>query len=152
MADIYHQVIIKGGKTTLYQAITSQEGLSKWWMKDCTAKPEIGFINEFRAEDIFINKMQNIELVENEKVVWNCLNENDDWTNTKVIFEISNKDDQHVQLDFRHTGYLEANGIYATCNYHWARHLFMLKYLCENGASMLDQDDEMDEVRKVHGQ
>ncbi len=151
MADIYHQVIIKDGKTTLYQAITSQEGLSKWWIKDCTVKPEIGYVNEFRVEDIFVNKMKNVELVENERVVWKCLNENDGWSNTEVIFDISSSDDDHVKLDFRHKGYSDTDETYATCNYHWARHLFMLKHLCENGTSILNEDDEMDEVRHVHG-
>ncbi|MFH1296577.1 MAG: hypothetical protein ABIJ04_04805 [Bacteroidota bacterium] len=45
--------------------ITTQEGLSKWWLADCTVRPELGFINEFRYHGYVSNKMKIIDLQPN---------------------------------------------------------------------------------------
>ena len=48
MAIIYHRIPIKASKPSVFEAITSQEGISQWWTSDCVVKPVVGFVNEFR--------------------------------------------------------------------------------------------------------
>jgi hypothetical protein len=68
VADIYHLDTIKANKPTVFKAITTKEGLSKWWLPDTIAKPEIGFVNEFKVGTMFTNKMKIIDLKPNEYV------------------------------------------------------------------------------------
>ena len=77
-----------------------------------------------------------------------CLNENDQWTGSHIVFEIAEKK-SGCSLSFKHSGWKEQNDFFATCSYHWARHLYILAKLCETGISELDRDTERREVRKV---
>jgi len=149
MATIFHQVLIDAPIETVYNNITTQDGLSQWWIADCTVQPELGFINEFRVEGIGSNRMKVVNLKSNQNVTWECLNDKDDWTGTHVSFELSTRGSLTC-LNFRHIGYKEQNEIFATCNYHWARHLSMLKWLCETGTSVLNSQQEKKEIAAVH--
>lgn len=148
MADIYHQVLINASKATVYEAVTTQRGLSRWWIADCNAKAEVGFVNEFNNGE-FTNKMKVVALEPAKYVEWECVNSADEWAGTRISFGLSDKGD-FTCLDFRHNGYPEANEMYATCNFHWARHLHMLKELCETGANQLDKDKERKHIDAVH--
>lgn len=141
MADIYHLVAIKTDKETVYNAVTTQVGLSKWWLPDTIAKPEIGFVNTFKVGTKFTNKMKVVGLHPYDKVEWECLNENDEWTGTHILFDIS-KMDGGCHLHFKQTGWKAQTEFFANCNFHWARHLIMLKHYCETGVSILNIEGE----------
>ena len=70
MAEIYHQVVIRANGETIYNAVTTQEPLSRWWIADCTVKPEVGFVNEFRVEGHGVNKMKVVDLQPGRRVEW----------------------------------------------------------------------------------
>ena len=129
---IYHRIEIHSNKATIFQAITTQEGLSRWWISDCMAKAEIGFVNEFVVNNKLNNKMKILDLQSNEKAVWLCLEGLPEWLETQVIFEIA-ETEEGLFLDFRHVGWQEQSHFFGICNYHWGRHLLMLKNLCETG-------------------
>ncbi|RIJ42374.1 SRPBCC family protein [Pontibacter oryzae] len=148
MATIYHQVLIQASREAVYEAVTTQHGLSKWWIQDCTVKAEKGFINEFRMAGHGTNLMEVLALQPPTFVEWRCLNKNDPWTDTHLTFEITTKGD-FTCLDFKHMGYPNPDHIYATCNFHWARHLAILKIYCETGISTLNQTEEEQQVKAV---
>ncbi|MDX5437235.1 MAG: SRPBCC domain-containing protein [Pontibacter sp.] len=149
MANIYHQVLIQADQKTVFNAVTTQEGLAMWWIQDCTVKQEVGFVNTFRVAGYGTNQMEVIELQPYTFAAWRCLNQDDPWTDTHITFAISTKGD-FTCLDFKHIGYAAEDEVYATCNYHWARHLAILKEYCETGFSSLNQTQELKEVNAVH--
>jgi len=148
MATIFHRVVIEADQTKVYDAITRQDGLSKWWIADCTAKPEVGFVNEYRVEGHGAIEFRVVDLQEGRRVEWACCNEDHPWSKTRIVFDITEKDKACV-LDFRHEGWEGQTEFFGTCSFHWARHLLMLVHLCETGESQLDPDVERNEVRKV---
>lgn len=148
MANIYHQVLIPADRQTVYDALTSQAGLSKWWIANCKVKAEVGFVNEFHLEEHGTNYMKVQALVPNTFVEWECVNTDNPWAGTHVTFSLSDRG-RYTCLDFKQTGYTAEDEFYATCNYHWARHLFMLKGLCETGISLLDKKQEEKECKAV---
>lgn len=141
MADIYHLVSLKAAPITVFTAVTTQEGLSKWWLPDAIAKPQVGFINVFKVGTTFINKMKVIDLQPYHKVEWKCLNDDDEWTGTHISFDIREKDG-FCHLHFKQTGWRAQTEFFANCNFHWARHLIMLKHYCETNISILNADGE----------
>ena len=148
MATIFHQVVIEADKDRIYDAITTQQGLSRWWIADCTVKPELGFVNEFCVEGHGVNLMKVVDLQPGRRVEWECCNVDDPWTGTRIVFEIAEKSSGCV-LSFKQIGWREQDDFFATCNFHWARHLAMLSHLCATGESQLVRATERDEVRKV---
>jgi uncharacterized protein YndB with AHSA1/START domain len=72
-ADIRINVVIKATPEKVYKAATTQEGIERWWCKNTTAKPEVGFVNIFIFGK-FRNEMEVTELIPNKRVEWKCLN------------------------------------------------------------------------------
>jgi uncharacterized protein YndB with AHSA1/START domain len=132
MAIIYHQVVIKANRSKIYEAITTQGGLSRWLTPDCVVKPEVGFMNEFRIGTEAHHRMKVVLLQSGHSVEWKCMNQHDDWSGTQLSFHLTEKGGQTC-LDFKHTGFSSENEAYAASNYRWAGFLTSLKVYCEAG-------------------
>ena len=151
MATIYHQIIVQAELKVIYEAITSQEGLSNWWIKECDVKAEKGYINTFKVEGYPLNKMKVKKLKPFTKVEWKCLDGHKKWIGTKISFSISEGKSGSI-LKFKHSKWKKQSDFFATCNFHWARHLIILQNYCENGFSSLDESHEKEEIKKVKTQ
>ncbi|WP_158534849.1 SRPBCC family protein [Mucilaginibacter hurinus] len=138
MEAITHQVWIKASARRVYDAVTQQEGLTQWWITKATVKPEIGFINKFDEGKGGITPMQITALQPHSYVAWKCLL-TDEWQNTTISFDITEQNGA-VILNFRHDGWRAQTEYFSICNFHWARHLLMLKNYCETGKGRLDEN------------
>jgi activator of Hsp90 ATPase-like protein len=103
--------------------------VSKWWSKDfegSSAKLNDKFV--ICHPGAHYSKQQLIEVVPNKKVVWLVtesklawLEKNKhEWTNTKMIFELTAKGDKTV-LHFTHEGLVPEMECYERCNQGWNR-------------------------------
>jgi hypothetical protein len=81
----------------VFNAINNSRG---WWSEEIEGSTDK--LNEeftYHYEDVHRCKMKIIELIPNKKVVWHVLDnyfnftqDNTEWNDTKIIFEISEKD------------------------------------------------------------
>jgi uncharacterized protein YndB with AHSA1/START domain len=131
MEKIRINVTIKASSQVMYKALSTEDGLSSWWAKQTTAKPEIGFLNTFTF-GTFVNKMKVVELIPGEKVVWECVESIDEWVGTFISFELEDKGEKTL-LRFTHSHWKEITDMFAGCTYDWARFMGSLKALCETG-------------------
>ncbi len=84
----------------------------------------------FRAGgDVHFTKHKVIEVIPNKKIVWltthsdfNYIEKSDEWTGSKVIFEISEKENQ-TQLKFTHQGLTPDIECYDSCAPAWTMYL-----------------------------
>ena len=149
MAHIHHQLPIKAEKKVIFDAITSQKGLSKWWTKDCIAQPAIEFVNQFKFGNLIENHMKVIDLQPDKRVEWECIKSVEEWLGTRVIFEILEKDRLNF-LNFLHIGYENEDDFFASCNFNWGRYLISLKNLCETGKGFpFNPATDLDEVNAL---
>jgi uncharacterized protein YndB with AHSA1/START domain len=132
MADIKHFLVIKAPAKTVFNAITEQEGLASWWTTNTIAKPEVGFVDEFKFGDEYHNKMKVIKLEKDKLVCWDCLGGDREWVGTKLSFELNEKNDS-TELMFTHAGWAAQTLFYANCNFHWGGFMQSLKSYCETG-------------------
>jgi len=134
MPDINHNLVIDTAAGNIYAAITTAEGLSHWFAKATVAKPEIGFVNVFIFGP-YRNEMKITELIVNKKVAWYCIHSVREWMDTKILFELEEKEEKTL-LRFTHSDWKEKDDSFAGCCYDWARFLRSLKLFCETGAGM----------------
>ena len=132
MVKILLQHLIQAEAQVIFQAISTQKGMSKWWTRDCFVEPKIGFVNIFRFGELIVNKMTMVERVPEQKVVWECVETIDAWKNSRIIFEIDTMSDQQL-LRFQHTGLQVVPEAITYYEQNWNRYLLSLKQFCETG-------------------
>ena len=116
----------------VFNAVRNVRG---WWsgyysedIKGDTEKLNDEF--SFRAGDgVHYSKQKLVEVISNKKVVWlitesdlSFLEKKDEWTGTKVIFDISTKDNK-TQLVFTHDGLSPDIECYNSCAPAWSQYL-----------------------------
>ena len=103
--------------------------VTKWWSKDFEG-------NSTKLNDEFIidhpgqhySKQKLVEVNPHKKVVWLVTesklnwvkNNQEEWTNTKMIFEITTQWDKTI-LHFTHEGLIPEKECYAMCEQGWNR-------------------------------
>lgn len=114
----------------VYKTLITEEGLGNVWTKKLKVKPEIGFVNEFDFDEGYITNFKVVELLENNKIVWECTDSDEEWVGTKVSFELSKKDNVTTVV-LKHYRWKERTDFYRWCNYNWGMFLYRLKNYCE---------------------
>ncbi len=129
--SIYHRLLIGTPVETVFEAITTREGLSGWWTPATKASPEVGFVMSFAFDD-YQKEIKIEELKPYSKVSWLVLKAFPDWLGTTITFELEAHAKGTVLL-FHHDGWVAYTPEFASCSFDWALFLRSLKSLCETG-------------------
>jgi uncharacterized protein YndB with AHSA1/START domain len=135
MQSIEHINYIKAPASDVYLALITQEGLGETWTRHLKVKPVVGHINEFEFGDPYITKMKVIELKENQQVVWECVESDEEWVSTSIVFNLF-EEAGTTKIVLKHIGWRSLSDFYRWCNYNWAMFLYSLKIYCEGGKGM----------------
>ncbi|MGN6605357.1 MAG: SRPBCC family protein [Ginsengibacter sp.] len=110
----------------VFRIITSD--VSKWWGGKDLSGSSIKLNDEFvvHHHGAHYSKQKLIELVPEKRIVWLVTestlywlkNDTQEWTNTKMIFEISINDDETI-LHFTHEGLVPEKECYEACRQGW---------------------------------
>ena len=131
MSQMKHQVRIHAAPETVYQALTTEEGLRGWWAGDSVADARVGAAAEFRyGEDGPLLRMRIAELVPGSRVVWECLGEDKEWRGTRVVWQMKTAGGA-TDLTLNHTDWISNEGSFGTCNAIWGCSLYRLKDFAE---------------------
>ena len=132
MANIKLYLEIKAPAIKVYNAITEQKGLAGWWTKDTIAKPEVGFVNEFKFGNEFHNKMKVTKLEPGKLVCWDCVDGDREWIGTNLKYELT-ENDEKMELMFTHENWRGETIFFGNCSFHWAGYMKSLRDYCEKG-------------------
>jgi uncharacterized protein YndB with AHSA1/START domain len=132
MANIKLYLVINAPVNKVYEAITEHEGLSNWWTSDVVAKPEVGFVNEFKFGNDYHNEMKITKLEKNKLVCWDCVGGDREWIGTNLKFELTENNGK-TELMFTHENWANETLFFGNCSFHWADYMKSLKDLCEKG-------------------
>ena len=153
MPNIRHEVLIGAPANAVFDALTTQKGLSGWWTAGVTAKAERDSVARFPFGPEYFKEMRITELEPPKRVKWDCITGVDEWVGTKFSFELESgdrdsllrsrpeaedqikqlKSDTLTLLSFSQDGWREESPMFAECNYTWGQFLRSLKLLCETG-------------------
>jgi uncharacterized protein YndB with AHSA1/START domain len=124
----YHTKIeIPKSAAEVFQCIT--EGVPKWWGGRDYSGCSIHLNDEFIVNHpgTHYSKQRLVEVIQDRKVVWlvedsrlNWLKHQDEWTNTRMIFEITPNENSSI-LQFTHEGLVPEKECFARCSEGWSQ-------------------------------
>jgi uncharacterized protein YndB with AHSA1/START domain len=135
--DILHAVDVEADADTIYEAVSTGEGLRAFWTGDAEAEARVGSTAVFRFPAAPVDLKMRVEALERRtRVAWRCEGEFPYWKDTTVEWLLSASPGGHgTQLFFRHGGwprdYPEIE--YARVNWVWGQVVGRLKAYAESG-------------------
>jgi uncharacterized protein YndB with AHSA1/START domain len=131
MPDIVHRIGIQSRPGKVFEAISTLEGLSHWWITGTTGDPKPGGTIHFHPNGGGFD-MRVAELKPNELVKWQCLGGPEEWIGTELTFRLKPQEDQTFVL-FTHAKWKEPVEFMHHCSTKWATFLLSLKNWLERG-------------------
>jgi hypothetical protein len=121
--DFTTSIEVKKSPEDVFKAINNIRG---WWQGKITGSTD--HLNDeftYQMSDVHFSKQKVVELIPDKKVVWlvtdskiNFVAEKNEWTDTKIIFEISTVGNK-TKLTFTHHGLVPAIECYGGCSGAW---------------------------------
>jgi len=140
MPDIIHRIGISCPVADVYNALTTNEGLSRWWTQDTTGAGEAGSIIQFRFNGEGPD-FKVIELLPDALVRWAHSGDMPAaWIGTEVSFELKHEKGQ-TYVFFSHAHWKQASEFMGHCSTKWATFLMSLKDSLETGKGRPFPDD-----------
>ena len=132
MAEINHQVGIKATPAEVYELLTTNTGLSKWWTNDVSGAGDVGSIIEFRFNGGGPD-FEVFQLVKDKLVGWKHSGSMPEaWMGTEILFKLREEDGQTF-VRFTHANWKEPTNFMGHCSTKWAVFLLSLKDALETG-------------------
>ncbi|MBI3139397.1 MAG: SRPBCC domain-containing protein [Sphingobacteriales bacterium] len=128
-------------KATALEAYNSINRVTAWWTENLEGHSQ-NLNDEFtvRFGDVHLSAQKLVELVPGKKIVWlvtgsrlNFLKDKQEWNGTKILFEITEKDNQ-TQIRFTHQGLVPGIECFGDCSNAWGQYIQQsLKSLIDTG-------------------
>jgi uncharacterized protein YndB with AHSA1/START domain len=136
----------------VYEAISTEDGVRKWWTQFADIGQETGSMAEFRFPKAgFYLKSEIQSLVPSKLVEWKVIDSMHpeksgfsnlrDWEGTLIRFEIEHVSEDESVLHFTHKGLTKELECYQVCENGWFSYLSSLKNLLVNGQGKPYLDD-----------
>ena len=135
MPDILHRVGIQASPQRVFEALSTQEGISSWWTIKVKAQPEVGSVMEMRFKnDSLIMHIQIEEL--NPPNFLKMAGSG----GTARVDRFHNQFPVEIVL-FAHRGWKEQVDFMHHCSTKWGYYMFSLKALLEEGKGTPHPDE-----------
>jgi hypothetical protein len=146
-SDFTTTLLVDQTTKEVFNAINNVRG---WWSEEIEGDTDK--LNDeftYHYKDVHRCKMKLIEVVPDKKVVWLVMdnyfsftNDKSEWIGTKIIFEISKKDNK-TQIQFTHHGLVPEYECYDICSDSWNNYIKLsLRNLIATGKGQPNPKDE----------
>lgn len=148
MFSINHELLISASIQTIYDALTSERGLSNWWTRSELLTENV---IRFHFGPDYFKEMEIVRQSPTE-INWSCIAATEEWigttvsfklksaskpeilqTNPEIIGQFKQNESNSTLLLFSHDNWQKQTQMLAECNYTWAMFLRSLKSYCETG-------------------
>jgi len=132
-----HLLKIRVSAERVYEALTTVEGIRKWWTRDAALDPFVGGTGRFHQRDA-VTAIRIDELNPPLRIVWTTVASNapGGWEGTTISFDLRAEHNGTVLL-LTHKGFPRADEEYAAMTMGWACRLVSLHLYLETGRGAL---------------
>jgi len=130
---ILHAVEIKVPRAKVFQAITTQTGLSSWWSTKVTVEAGVGGVIDFQFLEGFNPNMKVTKLEPERSTHWRCVGGHDNWLDNTFSFELTDRGENTLLMFTQIYARELSDEVYGTYNYNWGYYLDSLRLYCETG-------------------
>ncbi|MGN6645158.1 MAG: SRPBCC domain-containing protein [Cytophaga sp.] len=126
-ADFTTSILVDQSPKEAFNAINNPRG---WWSEDIEGNTEK--LNDeftYQYEDVHYAQIKLTEVIPDEKVVWfvkynyfKFTKDRSEWTGTKVVFEISKKDNKTL-IRVTHVGLVPEFECFSICQNAWTQYI-----------------------------
>lgn len=136
MSDLRHGIWIDAAPEDVFEAVSSSEGLQRWWTPNVQAQgPEDLARYTVRFDEGTVEAtFETEDRRPPDRLVLECVDGIEDWIETRLVFELEPAD-EGTFLSFDHAGWTEQDWYFRACNSTWGHLMFALKRACEEGVS-----------------
>ena len=132
MQDIFKVLEIDAPQEKVFEALSTVEGIRSWWTTDARAEQTVGNIVQFGLNNhTLVMQMKVLELTAPTKLVWECLDQPEDWRGSKITFTLA-PEDTATTLTFSQTNW-KTEGDSAPYATQWEGYLNSLRAHLETG-------------------
>src|SRR5689334_16915711 len=125
--DFSTTILVDQTPTVVFNAINNPRA---WWSEEIEGGTnKLNDVFKYHFEDLHRCEMKLTELIPGKKVVWDVLynyfkftKDKTEWKDSKVIFEISQKDNK-TQVRFTHQGLVPEYECYDICKNAWTKYI-----------------------------
>jgi uncharacterized protein YndB with AHSA1/START domain len=131
---LVHQVNVKASPETIFEAISTQDGLSAFWTSDSKAEARVGSVATFGFGGPS-QRMRVDELIPGKLVKWTGLNDFPNWEGTVVTWEIAAGEQGQTSVTFEHGNWpssVTARDL-GSINFTWGMIVDRLREYAERG-------------------
>jgi uncharacterized protein YndB with AHSA1/START domain len=129
---IIHTVDIQAKADAVFQALTTEKGLARWWTTRVKAEPRVGSVIAFIFEDGFGPQMKVTQLEAPRLVTWECVDGHEPWSGNTFRFEIVVRTGSRLRFRQEYSREL-SDDQYGVYNYNWGYYLESLRLYCSTG-------------------
>ncbi len=132
MADIYHDFSIKAPLPRVYEAVSTSQGLSRWWTKRSSGESAEGAELELWFGPKYDWRARVTRAVPPSEFELLMTRADPDWVGTRVGFRLERRS-ADTWVRFQHTGWPDPNEHWRVSCYCWAMYLRVLRRYLEHG-------------------
>jgi uncharacterized protein YndB with AHSA1/START domain len=135
MPDILHLIRIAAPPPLVYRALTTADGIRRWWTRDADLDEVRGGTGAFRFNGGKAVTRVTIDALEPpRRVAWRTISAHapGGWEGTTIAFDLR-AEGRGTALAFAHRGFSEESEGFAIVNTVWAHFLISLRQYLETG-------------------
>ncbi len=132
MATIQHIFHIDASFENVFKAISTIEGIQKWWTSGTRGDDSLQGIIQVRFGDNGGMDFQVTEINPNKSYKWKTVDGHPEWIDTIIDFQLDENDNK-VRVTFTHGGWEKASPFMSQCNFSWGRYMISLRDYLEKG-------------------
>lgn len=105
--------------------------VTSWWTGDLEGSSQkLNDAFTVRFGDVHVSTQKLVEVIPNKKIVWqvtssklNFIKDTNEWTNTKIVFELTSHDNKTTTVHFTHFGLVPEVECYKDCTKGWDHYI-----------------------------
>jgi predicted ester cyclase/uncharacterized protein YndB with AHSA1/START domain len=132
-----HEIGIAAPAEVVFELLSTQAGLRRWWTDAVVAAPKLGHVNRFGFGDGSVEMPFRVDHHEAPRsLAWTCI-EGDrvppDWPGTRLVATLMPQTDGTTRLRFAHEGWQPNATSFALCNTTWGELMHRLRAVAVGG-------------------